>query len=234
MTYLRDTDNAERYHLGISSAPDLIRRKASFGTEVVENARDLALVIVGLQDKYDLPKFHELRIQSLIALLVAYPLTMGKWAAHTLLNADLSQTQRSAVLVAIGLSARELAGLKDEDARMLEFPPPTTDSSFPSKRLPEKLEALYSGNPEPIEAISKNISQKTLQPLALDAADAVTGPNALKVRTFSSRIEVEEKKKQREEQRKQKILTKDLHKTLTDGFFSPLMNEFGLMMYSMS
>ncbi|PGH30488.1 telomere length regulation protein [[Emmonsia] crescens] len=230
---LRDTDNAERYNLGISTAATLIRRKASFGTEVAENSEALALTIGGLQDKYNLPNFQEYKLQSEIALLVAYPLTMGQWFVYTLFNADLSQSQRSTILVALGLSARELAGFGKEDSDAMGLPP-TTDSSFPSKRLPSNLETTYGDMSNPINAISKKLSQATLQPLALHAADSITGPNALKVRTFSSRMEVEKKKQQREQQRRQKAIPKDLHRILSDGFFFPLINAFGVTMYSTS
>ncbi|PGH09315.1 telomere length regulation protein [Blastomyces parvus] len=233
LSLLRDTDNAERYNLGISTAPTLIRRKASFGTEVAENSEMLALLIVGLQDKYNLPRFHEYRLQSEIALLVAYPLTMGRWFVHTLFNADLSQSQRSTILVALGLSARELAGFGKEDADSMSLPP-AVDSSFPSKRLPSNLATTYSDMNNPIDAISKKLSQATLKPLALHAADSLAGPNALKVRTFSSRMEVEKKKQQREQQRRQKNDPKDLHKILSDGFFFPLTNAFEITMYSTS
>ena len=229
--YLRDTNNADRYHLGITTAPDLIRRKASFGSELLENAKDLGLVLVSLQDKYKLPKFQELRIQALVALLVAYPLTMGRWAAHTLFDADLSQYQRSSILIAMGLSGREMAGYREEDAKILDLPPSTPESAFPSKRLPANLEDVYATVTKAIDTISKSLSHETLQPLALNAADTLTGPNALKVRTFSSRMEVERRRQKREQQRKQN-LSKDLHKSLSDGLFTPLINEFGLMMYS--
>ncbi|OAX83232.1 hypothetical protein ACJ72_02410 [Emergomyces africanus] len=230
---LRDTDNAERYNLGISTAPTLIRRKASFGTEVAENSEALAFILAGLQDKYKLPKFQEYKLQSEIALLVAYPLTMGQWFVHTLFNADLSQSQRSTILVALGLSVRELAGFGDETSEAIGLPP-SADSSFPSKRLPSNLETSYGDLNNPINAISKKLSQATLQPLALHAADSLTGPNALKIRTFSSRMEVEKKKQQREQQRRQKAIPKDLYRILSDGFFFPLTNAFGITMYSMS
>lgn len=219
--------------MGISTAATLIRRKASFGTEVAENSEALALTIGGLQDKYNLPNFQEYKLQSEIALLVAYPLTMGQWFVYTLFNADLSQSQRSTILVALGLSARELAGFGKEDSDAMGLPP-TTDSSFPSKRLPSNLETTYGDMSNPINAISKKLSQATLQPLALHAADSITGPNALKVRTFSSRMEVEKKKQQREQQRRQKAIPKDLHRILSDGFFFPLINAFGVTMYSTS
>lgn len=161
---------------------------------------------------------------------------LGPWAANRLFNVDFSQSQRSSLLVAIGLSARELAGFRDEDREAMNLPEPSTDTSFPSKRLPEKLEAEYSSTSSntPIEAISSNMSHKILQPLALNAADSLSGPNALKVRTFSSRMEVEKKREARELERKKKTLGKDLHKTLFKAFFSPLTGEFGLMTHSMT
>ncbi|EER43136.1 conserved hypothetical protein [Histoplasma capsulatum H143] len=166
---LQDTGNAERYNLGISTAPTLIRRKASFGTEVAENSEALAFTLAGLQDKYNLPKFQEYKLQSQIALLIAYPLTMGRWFVHTLFNADLSQSQQSTILVALGLSSCELAGFGKEDSDAMSLPP-VADSSFPSKRLPSNLANTYGGMNSPIDAISKKLSQATLKPLALHAA----------------------------------------------------------------
>lgn len=218
--------------MGVTTAPSLIRRKISFGTEILEYAEELGLLLIGLQEKYNIEKFHEYRLQSLIALLVALPSRMGPWFAHTFFDADLSQTQRSAMLTAIGLGARELAGHGEEDAKSMDLPT-LPESSFPSKKLPPTLEATYNPEASPVDAISKKLSQTTLQPLALDAADAVSGPDALKVRTFSSRMEVEKKRKQREQQRK-KTTSQDFHKTLSEGLFFPLTGRFGLMTHSSS
>lgn len=225
---LRDTENADRYSLGVTTAPALIRRKAGFGTEIAEHAEQLALVLISLQDKYKLPKFHEYKLQSMIALLVAQPLRMGRWFSLTFFDADISQAERSAMLTALGLAARELAGYGEEDARSMGLPA-VSDTSFPTKKLPTGLQEMYLTDESPVSALTKKLSQASLQPLALDAADALSGPNALKVRTFSSRMEVEKRRQQREEQRKKSVL-KDLHRTLTEGFFYPLTSRFTTMM----
>ena len=232
MTYLRDSENVERYHLAISSAPSLIRRKTGFGTELTENMEELALLIVGLQDENNLPKFHEYRLQSMIALLVALPLKMGRWFSAVYFDGDISQIQRSAILTALGLSARELAGNGEADAKLLGLPA-MPDASFPSKKLSAGLEALYKTDESPISSLTKQLSQASLQPLAANAADAVSGPDALKVRTFSSRMEVEKKRQQREAQR-QKSTVKDIHKVLSEGFFYPLTGRFEMMMMQFS
>lgn len=232
VTHLRDADNIDRYNLAISSAPSLIRRKTGFGTELTENIEELALTIVGLQEQTDTPKFHEHRLQSMIALIVAQPLKMGRWFSAMYFEGDISQVQRSAILTALGLSARELAGNGEEDAKVLGFPA-IPDASFPSKRLSERLEALYKTDESPIASLTKQLSQASLQPLAANAADSASGPNALKVRTFSSRMEVEKKRQQREAQ-KRKSTVKDLHKVLAEGFFYPLKGRFDMMIMQFS
>ncbi|KAL4784422.1 telomere length regulation protein-domain-containing protein [Aspergillus varians] len=227
INHLRDTENLDRHELAITTAPGLIRRKTGFGTELAEHTEELALVTVGLQEPSKFPKFHELRLQSMIALIVSQPLKMARWFSAVFFDGDLSQTQRSAVLTALGLSAREVAGVGADDAKTMGLPS-LPDSSFPSKKLPANLEALYLGDESPIAKITSGISQTSLQPLAADAADSLSGPNALKVRTFSSRMEVEKKRLQREAHR-QKSTVKDLYKILSEGFFYPLSGRFEIM-----
>ncbi|RAH72625.1 telomere length regulation TEL2 family protein [Aspergillus aculeatinus CBS 121060] len=227
ITYLRDTENVERFELAVSTAPSLIRRKTGFGTELAENIEELALVVVSLQEQGKLPKFHEYQLQSMIALIVSQPLKMGHWFAALFFDGDLSQPQRSAVLTALGLSARELAGNGEADAKTLGLPA-LPDASFPSKKLPSSLEAFYSTE-SPIAGLTRSLAQASLEPLAAHAEDSLSGPNALKVRTFSSRMEVEKRRQQREAQR-QKSTVKDLYKVLAQGFFYPLKGRFEMMM----
>ncbi|EFE36888.1 uncharacterized protein ARB_04415 [Trichophyton benhamiae CBS 112371] len=236
LTYLRDVDNYDRYILGISTAPSLIRRKSGFGSELDEHIRDLALTLTSLHDKYDVPKFQEYRLQSLTTLVVARPLVLGPWIANAFFHIDLSQSQRSSLLVALGLGARELAGYREEDSKAMGLPQVSADASFPSQRLPPRLEIQYdpASKHTPTEVISRNIARNSLEPLALNAVDTLSGPNALKVRTFSSRMEVEKKKREQEQLRRAKSIPKDLHRILFEAFFRPLTSGFSLMMYSTS
>ncbi|KAJ5595224.1 uncharacterized protein N7459_001432 [Penicillium hispanicum] len=233
ITYLRDAENVERHHLAISTAPSLIRRKTGFGTELAEQIEELALTIVGLQNDNNHPQFHESRLQSMVGLVVSQPLKMGRWFSAIFFDGDLSQVQRSAVLTALGLSAREIAGNGEEDAKALGLPA-LKDTSFPSKQLSPALEAMFSDSKEsPVAALTKQMSRTSLQPLAAHAADTLTGPDALKVRTFSSRMEVEKKRRERDAQR-QKFTAKDLHKVLAEGFFYPLAGRFQIVMLQFS
>lgn len=236
VAFLKDSENVDRYHLGITNAASLIRRKSGFGTELVENIEGLALVVISLQDNYSLPNFHEHRLQAMIALLVAQPIRMGRYFTATFFDGDLSQTQRSVILTAMGLGAREVAGHGEEDAKILGLPSASTHVDFPSKKLPSHLQQFYETQKEtsPIAALTERMSRASLQPLALDAADAASGPNALKVRTFSSRMEVERQRQLREAQKKKKTVSKDVHKDLTEGFFYPLVGRFAVMLHSRS
>ncbi|KAL8997414.1 MAG: hypothetical protein Q9188_006331, partial [Gyalolechia gomerana] len=191
---LRDTENYDRHTLAVTHASSLIRRKAFFGTEVTDNIQELASILTGLSDKWNFENFQELRLQAMIAVLVAQPLEMGQWFSRTYFNGDYSISQRAAVLTALGLGARELAGYGNEDAALTKSNQAPKGAAFPSKQLPPKLHALYaSKDMAPLTAASQKLEQSIIRPMALDAADALTGPKALKIRTFSSRMEVEKK-----------------------------------------
>ncbi|KAJ5923508.1 hypothetical protein N7454_008753 [Penicillium verhagenii] len=233
VTYLRDNENVERYHLAITTAPSLIRRKIGFGSELAEHVEELALTVVGLQNDNKHPQFHEARLQSMMALIVSQPLKMGRWFTAFFFEGDLSQVQRSAILTALGLSAREVSGNGEDDAKTLGLPA-LQDTSFPSQRLAPALDAkLQESKDSPIAALTREMSKASLQPMAAIAADEMTGPNALKVRTFSTRMQVEKKRQQRDDQR-QKAVAKDLYKVLAEGFFYPLTSRFTVMMLQFS
>lgn len=199
IAYLRDTENYDRQKLAMTTAPVLIRRKANFGTEVQEHAEELATLLVGIQDKYDIENFYELKLQGMIAIVVARPQNMGPWFAKTFFDGDYSTAQRASVLTVLGLSARELAGFATSEYAQA--------ASFPSQTLPDRMKKLYvedaiSGNglspspselkalpPNALDTISKSLTSDFMAPLAANAADAATGPDVLKLSTFTSRLE---------------------------------------------
>jgi len=195
--YLRDTDSYDHQKLALTTAPALIRRKANFGTEVAEHTKELATLLVGLQDKYEIDNFDDLRLQGMIAIVVAQPQTMGKWFAKTFFDGDYSVSQRASVLIVLGLAGRELAGFETSEY--------ATAASFPSKTLPEQVERLFIGQdpsvyrqstssslkslpPNALENAASSLTQQFLEPMAASAADAATGPDILKLSTFTSRL----------------------------------------------
>jgi len=220
ISYLRDTENYDRQKLGLETAAPLIRRKANFGTEVTDHAEELATLLVGIQDKYEIDNFQDIRLQGMVAILIASPLKMGQWFSKTFFDGDYSVSQRASVLTTLGLGARELGGFGPEDSKLTSTKPlPST--SFPSKTLPSSLQNLYSGkNPQEtaVDTLSTQLQNTMIAPLAADLADKLTGPAILKVRTFSSRIAVEKKRK--------KPIANAFAKVVADGFFFPLTGRF--------
>ena len=180
---------------------------------MTDHIEELATQMVGLKDEYDLENFQEMRVQSMIAIIIAQPLQMARWFSNTLFNGDYSMSQRASILTALSMAARELAGYREGDAALTGAHTPQS-ALFPSKKLPAAYEKIYAVEARPVDAMAKRLEQTMIQPVAAEAADAVTGPNALKVRTFSSRMEVERKRK--------RPITNELAKIVADGFFFPL------------
>lgn len=167
--------------------------------------------------------FQQTRLQGMIAVLVAEPLKMGQWYSRTFYSGDYSMGQRASVLTVLGLGARELAGLGKNDAT-LTGANMTKEHPFPSKRLPDKLHKVYALDAAPMDALSSQLEKTMIQPIAAEAADKFSGPNALKVRTFSSRMAVEKKR--------QKPIPNALAKIVADGFFFPLTGRWRIHLQS--
>ncbi|KFY38918.1 hypothetical protein V495_06279 [Pseudogymnoascus sp. VKM F-4514 (FW-929)] len=217
ISYFRDTENYDRQRLALSTAASLIRRKSDFGTEVKDHAEELASVLMGLQDKYDIDDFNDLRLQSMISVLLCDPQRMAKWFARTFFDGDYSISQRASVLSTIAVSARELGGFKEEDKALTKA---ALDSSnnFPSKRLPERLHNIYAAEESLVDSLSHQLSKTMIQPLAASLADKATGPDILKVRTFSSRLAVES--------RRAPPTVNALSSMVAESFFFPLTGRF--------
>ncbi|KAI8940268.1 hypothetical protein NX059_003970 [Plenodomus lindquistii] len=215
---LRDQENYDRHELALATAASLIRRKANFGTEVTDHLEELAAILTGLHDNSELEEFAQQKQQALIAILLAKPAEMAQWFARSFFSGDYSLTQRIAMLTTLGLGARELAGMKDSSTDEL-IP---AEPSFPSKQLPQHLHKIYSEdkNTTTVAKISSNMARQMLSPIASQAADQLSGPNILKVRTFSSRMEVEKKR--------HKPIPNALAQIVADNFFFPLTGRWWL------
>ncbi|CZT03047.1 hypothetical protein WAI453_012244 [Rhynchosporium graminicola] len=232
ITYFRDVENYDRQKLALATAAPLIRRKANFGTEVSAHAEELATLLVGLQDKYEVENFQDMRIQGMIAVLVALPLKMGQWFSKTFFDGDYSISQRASVLTTLGLGARELGGFGAEDEALTTMKklPSSSKPSFPSKTLPPHILTHYDPQPQKkklastsisaLDTLTTNLSNTMIAPMAVSLADKLTGPSILKVRTFSTRMAVEASRK--------KPTTNALAQVVATGFFFPLTGRFSI------
>ena len=111
MKYLQATEYT-KVNVGLKTAPNLIRQKAAFGTELSDHAHDLARILVGLQDTYQMDDFQELRHAALIALVASAPETVASYLIGVYFTGDIAIQQRLVLLSALGIGARELAGLE--------------------------------------------------------------------------------------------------------------------------
>lgn len=239
ITYLRNTEDYDCQKLALTTAPTLIRRKANFGTEVREHAEELAALLIGMQDKFEIQNFYELKLQGMIAILVAQPQKMGPWFAKTFFDGDFSMAQRSSVLTVLGLGARELAGYVTSEYSVA--------AAFPSKALPERMKKLYIeeaglDNQVPasalkalpanaLDTISKKLTSDFMAPLAANAADAATGPDTLKLSTFTSRLEQQAKSGSKDKSRIRAI-PNTTAQLIATSFFFPLTARFQSALYS--
>jgi telomere length regulation protein len=226
MTMLQDSEKHDRFTLGLKHAAPLIRRKTNFGREVTDHAEELARILCSLQDPFDTDNFEELRLQALIAVVMSDPSAIAPWLSRQAFAGEFSIAQRCTMLTALGLSGRELAGLKEQD----NLNPNLPDSSFPSKRLPPHLHAIY--NPQSsisktktnssikrLDAAHSTLETALLRPIALSAADTSTSHlNAVKARSFSSRMAVQRTKR--------KPAPNKLAQIFPEAFFYPLVNRF--------
>jgi telomere length regulation protein len=248
--YLRDSDNYDHQKLALTTAPTLIRRKGNFGTEVREHAEELASLLIGLQDKFEIENFYNLRLQSMIALVVTQPEMMGQWFAKTFFDGDYSASQRAAILAVLGIGAREIAGFETSEY--------TAAASFPSKTLPDKVERLYLGlqprdqsstssalkalPSNALDTMAQSLTQSFLAPLAAEAADKTTGPDVLKLSTFTSRLERQQdspdppnvKRKQTSNKPRLRAIPNTTAQILYTSFFSPLAARFQAALRSSS
>lgn len=234
IAYLRDVESYDKQKLALKTAPTLIRRKANYGTEVSSHADELASLLVGLQDKFELDDFEDMKRQAIMALIVAQPKFMAPWFARSFFEGDYSLSQRTAVLVSIGLSARELAGY-DVSAHQ-------SAASLASKQLPAKIEALYLQDTttsstdrsqlkalpnNAIESIAKDLVSDFLAPVAADAADAQTGPDVLKLETYKTRYKNSSLTRPRI-----RAIPNTTASILASYFFSPLTAHFQVALRS--
>ncbi|RKF56166.1 DNA replication checkpoint protein tel2 [Golovinomyces cichoracearum] len=220
ISYLRNTDSYDHQKLGLFTAASLIQRKANFGTEVSDHAEELATILVGIQDKYNIENFSSMRLEGMITILVALPSKMGQWFSNTFFEGDYSISQRSSILTALGLSAREIGGLGSLDKHSL-LQNQSMKASFPSKTLPPSMEKYYlPEDSTKVDILSNQLEKDIIKPMANSLANKLSGPSVLKIRLFSSRPEVEKNRP--------KPKVNGLSKIAGDYFFFPLARRFSL------
>ena len=191
---LQDSENYDRQQLALAAAAGLIRRKAEYGTEVSDHAYELAGILTGLQDKFDMENFQEQRLRAMIALVNALPTRMGPWFVNAFFAGDYSVSQRLSMLSAIGLGARRIAGFQAEDDAITGTEAGAVDA-FPSKKLPETLHNIYSDQSSPMRLLAQRLGRTMALAGSVEAEDSPVGPTALKIQKVTTRMGIEKKRK---------------------------------------
>ncbi|ORY33418.1 telomere length regulation protein-domain-containing protein [Naematelia encephala] len=136
---LKERDKPDHIEMGLKWGEQLVRAKRSFGTELVEYAPTLATMIIALNDSFNIEGFDGNRQNLLNALVACSPGNVAPYLAEQYFEGQFSLQQRSVLLTALAMGARELAGL------VVPNPPTTKRIDFPTKTLPQALHRRYIG-----------------------------------------------------------------------------------------
>ncbi|CAK9783297.1 hypothetical protein CC85DRAFT_254315 [Cutaneotrichosporon oleaginosum] len=134
---LRDKDKPESIELALQWGEGLVRAKRGFGTEVADNAVAVAASALALADPYNLDDFESRRQGLVTALVACSPRNVPPFLAEQYFSTSYSLLQKSVMLTALAMGARELAGLPVPDA------PRARAIDFASKTLPPGLHEKY-------------------------------------------------------------------------------------------
>lgn len=222
------SDKIDVIATALEAAPALIRRKAGFGTELSDNIRSLVSALINLQDGMSREEQQQQRQDALIACLFVQPEQMGKYFANMYFQGDYSLSQRSSILIAIGLGARELVGFSDTQNTYANM---AASEIFPSKRLPAHLQSktitenkegaqtALLGSSNPLSMLTDIAIRKTIQPMAMAAANSQTGPEILQVNRTSSRLTLA---KGKDKTKRTTKIPRNLYQTLVNSIYLPL------------
>ena len=220
---LENSEDPDSVLLALETAPSLVRRKRTFGTELSDHVLNILSALMNLKDDVETEKGAALRLESFIACISALPEIAGPWLTNVYFGTDLSLVQRSSILSAIGLGVREFAGYKAQTSNSHE------PLEFPTQRLPSHLASIY----DPIEDVIRAIGQHALAPLALEAADKLSGPDVVKIRKFSSRLDAKAHKTGTEQNRRTRI-PKNLHRVIAEFYMLPLCGRWSMLLSTTS
>ncbi|KAJ3805483.1 telomere length regulation protein-domain-containing protein [Lentinula aff. lateritia] len=219
------SEHADMIEVALNHAEELIRKKNDYGTELEENAVNLAYGLAGLQDNYDLDRFNEMRQNAMNALVACSPRKAAPCIIEEFFKNQYSTEQRFVMLNALALGARELASLPIQTTSL------SNDStSFPSKRLPGPLHRKYLPSSATLPQILSGITRQAIDRGKEATEDKV--PQIVRERRFR----VQRTKRISEVDSSTLTARNVPHKQTTfnevaaDYFVAPLINRFWLFL----
>ncbi|KAF8559524.1 hypothetical protein OG21DRAFT_1452656 [Imleria badia] len=184
---------ADKIEMAINIGEGLIRRKRDYGTELAENAANLAYSFISLNNKFDLDDFDNKIQRIAIALVTCCPKISAQCMIEEFFKNQYSSTQRSVMLNALALGARELASLPIISQALQ--PLTTQRTSFPSKMLPPVLHQKYlvTSSDNALRPLLEDITKAAIdrsQEVTADKVPEVVRERQLRIRKPSKIIEV--------------------------------------------
>ncbi|KAG4305868.1 hypothetical protein PORY_000778 [Pneumocystis oryctolagi] len=151
ISMLKDNTSYPKIYIALKTSPDLIRRKANFGTELSKEAITLARIISSMNDEFNMDRFIEMKQESMTALVAACPELVAPYFIEEYFTGDISIQQRYMILSSLALGAREISGIET---------PLKNKTLFPSKLLTKKLHQQYLS---PVDLMTKEISMLSIE-----------------------------------------------------------------------
>jgi len=174
-----------------------------------------------LQDHFEEPDFHDLYQASMIATIVAQPKVMGPWYIRESFVGDYSISQRGAMLVAVGLAARELGGFGRIKSDVVDG---EANETFPTKMLLKRLHHVYAG--------IGNGSNRSKTKSALLPAHTAEVDTLARVMEQTMLVPLSTRKSALVGKQRTKIIRNDLASVMAEAFFFPLTGYFHASMQS--
>lgn len=157
----------------------------------------------------------------MIATIVAQPKVMGPWYVRESFVGDYSIGQRGAMLVAVGLAARQLVGFGRVKSDVVNG---EANENFPTKMLPERLHKVYVG----IGKGSSGLKTKG----ALMPAQTAEVDTLARVMEQTMLVPLSTRKSASAGKQRTKIIRNDLASVMAEAFFFPLTGYFHASMQS--
>jgi telomere length regulation protein len=160
----------EANKLALKHAEPLIKKKTGWGGEIDENAINLALAIISLQNNFSFKLFEEKKKEILTALVVASPRLVAPCLAEAYFNQQYSMTQRVCILNSLAFGARQISitGKQGDETNLKTLAEGFSHMAIVRSRV-EGERRLPQGRPE-----DKSVLLQQSAPKSLDAGNGVS------------------------------------------------------------
>lgn len=185
---LRENERSS-LRLGLKYGESLVVRKANYGSEVHDNAIDLTLALIGLNNNFRVARFEQRRLAILTSLAITSPERVAPCLAEQYFVHQYSVSQRTAMLNALAFAARRLA---------LDNKSEVTDEDFSAAHLLDDFTHMAISKAKR-DGENRNLGPKHAGNLLVNEKSSIlskgqdiqtttrTDPNPRKIGTYSSR-----------------------------------------------